>query len=222
MSTFPNVPNLPGVPPLLRNTLSTVSTVQGLVAGANTIRQFFAGSPAKPLWGIFNLQNQSVVDADSFLSFDNTNERNVPDFAVQGGSFASYNKVKLPSRTGVRISKGGTLGDRQALIRQLDALLDSLDTFIVLTPEKSYLSVNMERYTLDRRDKDAAFFFTDVQLYFREIQQVDVVFTNTDSSTMNAQAPSAQPPVNNGVIQPVASDTSIQSTVDSIMAQGFQ
>lgn len=222
MSTFPNVPNLPGVPPLLRNTLSAVSTVQGLVAGVGTIRQFFAGAPAKPLWGIFNLQQQSVVDADSFLSFDNTNERNVPDFAVQGGSFASYNKVKLPSRTGVRISKGGTLGDRQALIRQLDALLDSLDTFIVLTPEKSYLSVNMERYTLDRRDKDAAYFFTDVQLYFREIQQVDVVFTNTDSSTVNAQAPSAQPPVNNGVIQPVASDTSIQSTVDNIMAQGFQ
>lgn len=222
MSTFPNVPNLPGVPPLLRNTLSTVSTVQGLVAAGHVIKQFFAGQPAKPQWGIFDENGTSVVDADSFLSLDNTNEASVPDFQVQDGTYATYNKVRLPSKTGVRISKGGTLTDRQNLIRQMDALLDSLEKFFVLTPEKTYLSVNMERYTLDRRDKDAAYFLTDVSLYFREVRPVFVVFTNTDSGTANAQAPSAQPPTNNGVIQPIDPTDSVQSVVDNIMAQGFQ
>lgn len=222
MSTFPNVPNLPGVPPLLRNALSTVSTVQGLVAGAHTITQFFAGAPTKPVWGIFDSNRKSVVDADSFLAFENANETTVSDFPVQAGGFASYNKVRLPARNSVRISKGGSLADRAALLTQLDVLLATTDVFTILTPEKSYPSVNLERFTVMRKDKDSAYFLTDVDLYFREIQVTEVVFTNTASSTANAQAPSAQPEVNQGVLQPVAVDASIQGNVDALLARGGQ
>src|SRR6266705_2743285 len=104
MSTFPNVPNLPGVPPVLRNALASVSTVQVLVAGANTIVQFFQGQPTKPLWGVFDSNRKSVVDADSFLAFENINETNISDFPTQNGGFATYNKVRLPSRNALRIS----------------------------------------------------------------------------------------------------------------------
>lgn len=219
MSTFPNVPNLPGVPPVLRNALTSVSTIQGLVAGARTVMQFFQGQPTKPLWGIFDADGNSVIDADSFLGFDNSNESNISDFPVQNGGFATYNKVRLPARNGVRISKGGTLTDRANLLRQIDQLYASMDEFIILTPEKSYLSVNLERFTVTRKDKDAAFFLTDVDLYFREIQVTDVVFTNTPSSTANAQAPSAQPPVNQGVVQPSTPDSNTQAQVDGVLTR---
>ncbi len=218
MSKFPNVPNLPGVPPLLRNGLSAVSTVQGLVAGAHTIVQFFSGAPAKPVWGIFDSTGTSVVDADSFLSFDAGREANDADFQVQDGKFESYNKVVLPGRNSVRISKGGSLTDRANLLRQIDVLFESLDSFYILTPEKTYLNMNCERYTVDRRDKDAAYFLTDVNLYFREVLAGEVTFTNTDSSTSNAQAPSAQPEINNGVVQPGTPSPVVQSGATTLFS----
>ena len=220
--SFPNVPNLPGVPPLVRSGLTAIATVQGVIAGISNTLQFFRGIPPLPQWGIFDKSGNSVVDADSFLAFSNQNESNISDFPVQEGGFATYNKVILPFRVTVRISKSGTQNDRQALLRQLNTLYRSIDKFKIVTPEKSYLNMNMERYEVTRHDKDQAFFLTEVDLSFREIQTVTASFTNTTpaADTTNAQNPSARPPDNQGALNPGAPSVGAQSEANKVVAGG--
>lgn len=220
MSVFPNVPNLPGVPPLLRSGLNTAATVQGVLAGVANTLQFLGGRPPLPSWGIYDSNFRSVVDADSFLAFGNQNNANLPDFPVQQGGFGTYNKVILPAATFVRISKGGTLNDRRNLLEQVKTLFKSMGLYTIVTPEQTFLSANMERYEVTRRDKNAAFLLTDVDLFFREVQPVTAVFTNTPTAadTSNAKNPSALGPVNQGVIQPVTPSAAAQNAANTALA----
>lgn len=207
-----NVPNAPGVPPMVRSTLTSVSNVQGLIAGIQTTIQFFKGRPPLPTWGVFDTNFKSVVNADSFMSFQFRKEASVPTFQVQDGKLAAYNKVQLPFTNSVKISKGGSESDRANLIRQLDALQASLDNFTIVTPEKSYINVNCTTYELTRKDKGDAFFFSDVELYFQEVPTTSAVYTTTNtSSTVDAQQASAQPPVGQGVLQSSAVSSAAQT-----------
>jgi len=219
---FYNVPNAPGVPQMLRKTLTAVSTVQGVVAGINNTIQFFQGQPPLPQWGIFDANFKQVVDADSILSFANQNQANISDFPVQNGGFGTYNKVVLPARDVVRISKGGTQNDRANLLRQVEALYRSMDLFTIVTPEKAYLNVNVENYEVTRRDKDQAFFLTEIDIFFREIRTIAAVFTNTPAGadTTNAQNPAAQPPANQGVVQPGTPSNAAQNEATTVLAGG--
>lgn len=219
---FYNVPNVPGVPPMLRAAGSTISNVQGVVAGIQNTIQFFQGAQPLPPWGIFDADFNSVLDADSIAGFTNRKESNLLDFPVQDGGFASYNKVQVPSSSSVRIRKGGTLSDRANLIRQLDALQASMDLFSIVTPEKTYISVNCERYELTRQDVDDAFFLNHVELFFKEIRVVQATFTTTavGADTSNAQNPAAQTPTNQGVQQPATPTPTIQNAATTALAGG--
>lgn len=216
-----NVPNAPGIPPMVRSALTDISTAQGLVAGIQTTIQFFQGRPPMPTWGIYDANFKSVVDADSFLSFSNRKESNIPTFQVQDGKLAAYNKVQLPFTNSVRIIKTSTLAGRQALLRQIDALQASLDNFTIVTPEKSYVNVNCGSYEVTRKDKDDAFVLTDVQLFFQEIPTTSAVYTTTNAaSTTNAQQASAEPPANQGVVQPSTPSSGAQAQASTVLAGG--
>lgn len=207
-----NVPNSPGVPPMVRSSLTSVSNIQGLVAGIQTTIQFFQGRPPLPTWGVFDSNFNSVVDADSFMSFQFRKESNIPTFSVQDGKLSAYNKVQLPSPISIKITKGGSEADRANLIRQLNALQASLDNFTVVTPEKSYINYNCATYELTRRDSGDAFFFSDVELFLQEVPTTSVVYMTVDtSSTVNAQQASAQPPVGQGVLQASAVSPAAQA-----------
>lgn len=216
-----NVPSAPGVPPMVRNLLSNVATVQGVVAGVQNTIQFFQGAPPLPQWGIFDSNFNSVLDADSILSFGDKNSANVSDFPIQGGTFASYNKVITPRRRSVRVSKTGSLTDRQNFIRQIEALFVSTDVVTIVTPEKTYLSVNLEDYEIIRRDFTAAFALWDVDLFFREVKDVSVVYTTTGTvDTTNAQNAQDQGSVNQGIQQPGTPDPGAQAKATNILAGG--
>lgn len=216
-----NVPNAPGIPPMVRSALTGISTVQGLVAGVQQTIQFFQGRPPLPTWGIYDANFKSVVSADSFMSFMNKKEANIPTFQVQDGKLSSYNKVQLPFTNSVRITKSGTEADRQALLRQLDTLQASLDNVIIVTPERSYLNVNCPTYEVTRKDVGDAYMFTDVELYFQEVPTTSAVYTTTNSAdTTNAQQASAQPPANQGVVQPAAPSNGAQTQATTVLAGG--
>lgn len=218
---FYNVPNLPGIPPMLRATLSGISNVQGVVAGIQNSIQFFQGAQPLPPWGIFDSDFKSVLDVDSMAAFTNRKEANLLDSPVQEGGFATYNKVQVPSSTSVRIRKGGSLSDRANLIRQLDALQASMALYTIVTPEKTYVGVNCERYELLRQDEGDAFFLGHVELFFREIRIVAATFTTTQvgANTGNAQSPAAQVPANQGVQQPVVPTATIQKAATAALAR---
>lgn len=207
---------------MVRASLTSVSNVQGLIAGVQTTIQFFQGRPPLPTWGVFDSNFNSVVDADSFMSFQFRKEANVPTFQVQDGKLAAYNKVQLPFTNSVRITKGGSLADRQNLIRQLDSLQASLSNFTIVTPEKSYLNVNCTTYELMRKDKDDAFFFSDVELFFQEVPVTNTTYTTTTTtSTANALQPSAQPQVGQGVLQSSAVSTAAQAQAITTIGGGL-
>lgn len=223
MSIFPNVPNLPGVPPLARSALASVSAVQGVVAGISNTLQFFQGQDPGPVWGVFDSNFKSVVDADSFLAFSNSNPSRLADYPIQDGNFVSYDKVRQPFVVTCRIAKGGSVADRAALLAQLDALKASLQLYTMVTPEKSYLQINMEDYQLVRTKEKGAYFFTELDLFFREVLTQSAVYTTTSSApdTSNAQAPSAQPPANQGIVAPDAPSAAAQNEATTILSGGF-
>jgi hypothetical protein len=206
-----NVPNAPGVPPMVRSVLTGVSTAQGLIAGVRQTIQFFQGRPPLPSWGVYDSNFKSVVTADSFLSFHRKKTANIPTFPVQDGQLSSYDKVQLPGTDTIRIIKTGTLADRKLLVQQVDTLIASLNNFTLVTPEKSYPNVNCYDYDITKSDnKDA--YTTIIDLIFQDIPTTSAVYTTTNvAATTNAVQPSAQPPVNQGVVQPTTPSVAAQA-----------
>jgi hypothetical protein len=221
---FPNVPIAPGVPPVARSALSAVSSIQGVVAMVSTDLNFFNGQPVAPLWGVYDSTTlKSVLNADSYLSFRGKGATKLVDFPIQEGSFNTYDKVRIPGTVTLRISKSGSVSDRAALLAQVNALLASITLYSVVTPELTYQNMNMEDYELVRDDNKGAFWFTQLDLNFREIRPVTAVYTTTNSApdTSNAQAPSAQPPVNQGQVAPGTPSTSAQNDATATLDGEF-
>jgi len=197
-SLFPNVPNLPGVPQLNRanNVINTVMLVaRGIAAIIGTGSTQFQ-------WGIYNAANQLAVTPDNIINFDNRNEWDTSDFPVEEGSFASYNKVTLPFENSVRLTKGGSLSDRQAMLDQISTIAGDTNLYTIVTPEKSYQNCNILRYEVTRRAQSGAYYLQEVDIYFRQILQVNAQYSTATTSTANAQNPAALPTVNQGNVQP--------------------
>lgn len=214
---FPNVPKLPGVPQLLRSPVFPASPGPVLSAAAaigSLWRAFFGQSK----WGVYKQipptqpdesgvetvtvvgELRPVVEADSVLDFGYRNEVDIPDFPIQDGSFANYNRVNLPYEASVRLSKGGSEGDRRNFLNQIDAIMNTTELFQIITPERTYENVNPIRFEMIRRGAGGAFFLTEVDLYFREIRTVTQQYTSTSLATQNARDPSAQPVENRGTV----------------------
>lgn len=198
-SLFPNVANLPGVPQLNRanNVINTVLGVaQGISAIVGTGNSSFK-------WGIYNADGSALaVEPDNIINFDNRNEWDTSDYPVEQGSFASYNKVVVPFEIAVRLTKGGSLSDRAAMLAAIKAIAGDTNLYTIVTPELSYPSVNILRYEVTRRAQSGAYYLQEVDIYFRKILQVDAQYSTSTTSTVNAKNPAALPAVNQGNVQP--------------------
>lgn len=212
---FPNVPKLPGVPQLARAAafVDLILPVIGRSAPANLLWKSSQGAPA---WGILDDTGAAVLVPDSFLSFGNRTESRISDFPVQEQSFASYNKVILPSETSIRVTKGGTLSDREEFLNTLDNIAGDLNLYSILTPERTYLNVNIMRTEVIRRGPQGAYFLAEVDIYFREIKQVSDQVSADSVPTANAQNPAAVPPVNQGLVQSKSLASSVASNFNSL------
>jgi hypothetical protein len=220
---FPNVPKLPGVPQLSRSPNFPTGSPQILGIGVAAARLFTAFF-VRPVWGVFKevpttpevtedadgVQTVTVsppkklvpvVVPDSIREFSYRNEWNVSDYPVQDGSFASYNKVNNPFEIQLRMTKGGSLSDRQDFLAQIDAISGTLDLYQIITPEKTYHNCNVIRYEVGRRGVGGAFFLSEVDIFFREIRIVQAQYTETASDTQFAKDVSARGITNIGTTQ---------------------
>ncbi len=205
---FPNVPFAPGVPQIPRSPQVAVSEVITLATPA-PLGSLWAPSDNQPTWDILDPDGNSAVDADAFINFGNENEANIPNFPVEQGSFATYNTVVLPYTIQVRLSKGGSLADRTQFLMDIESMWQSLDLYTIVTPENDFQDMNLERYEVQRRGAGGAFFLTEVDLFFIQIQQVTAQY----STTQNAQNPSAQPVTNAGNVQTSTPSAEVQGQV---------
>jgi hypothetical protein len=204
--TYPNVPNLLGVPQLVRSALFPPTALP--VLSPSEQGQVFASSQQTPVWGVFNpANNQKVIDADSVQSFDNRNEWKLADFPIQAGQFASYNKVIIPFENSLRFIKTGSLADRQLFLQQIANIAGDTNLYNIVTPEVTYLNVNVLRYEQVRRDQRDAFALWEVDVFFRQINQVNAQYSTTQvlgADTSNAQQPQAKPFINQGLTSATA------------------
>lgn len=173
--TNPDVPAAPGVPPLLRNITTVADKV--IILGADAAQ--LAGLFGPPQWGIFTSGYQPVILGDSVISVDLRKEYRISDYPIEGGAFATYNKVETPgdirisfatSGTGDLVSvfdAGGAVGSvlsgnnpsaasRSAFLASLAVAASRLDLFTVITPEATYLGYNIIHYDYRRQAREGA------------------------------------------------------------------
>lgn len=234
-SPFPNVPNLPGVPQVARS-FQFPAAPPPILGTALAIGKLWQSIFTQPQWAIYKKlpppkpaqpQRDStgaliisinsnptpkrvpVVVPDSFLEFSYKNKWNVSDFSVQQGAFASYNKVANPFEVTLRLAKGGSKEDRKKFLDSIDAIVGDLEFYDIITPEKSYLNVNIVDNEIVRRGPRGANFLAEVDIIFREIREVTATYSNTSVTTQDAQDPSAAPVTNAGSVQAQPTTTSI-------------
>lgn len=172
---MPNVPRVPGVP-----NLSSYSTEQFVFLVADLVLS--ALGLLGPQWGIF-LNGEQAIDFDSIKAFDYRQDWSISDYPTEAGSFQSYNKVQHPFDVRVRLASDGTMQGRQALLRELEYLANSLELFDIVTPEKVFADVNCSHYDF-RRSADRGIGMIIADLWFTEIRQTaEAQFSNTQSPT---------------------------------------
>ncbi len=143
-----------------------------------------------------------VLVPDSFLDFGYRQEWSVTTAPTELGGFAAYNKVNNPFEAQVRVSKGGSLRERTEFIKQIEDLAKTISLYKIVTPEKTYLGCNINRYEVTRKGAGGAYFLAEVDIFFTEIRTVTSEYTVTTFNTQNAQEASAEPIQNFGVKQP--------------------
>jgi|SRR5579863_2372715 len=233
---FPNVPQLPGVPQLVRSLLFPPSPLPTI--GTEASGNLWASSNALPTWGVFQMVNDTtdngdgtttttpnfvqVLDPDNVLNFTRRAEWRLPDFPLQDGGFSSYNKVTIPFELSVRMTKGGSLSDRTDFLATLEDIEGDLNLYSIVTPEVTYVDVNILRSELTRRGSEGAFYLTEVDVFFREINQVQAQYSTASDAaadTSNSQNSAAVPPVNQGNVQAQAAPSTAVTAAQNALTQ---
>lgn len=193
---FPDVPKVPGVPAVARSAINPgTATEPQLTQDSITVT-----AAAKNQWGVYTTAGAIALEPDSISAIGYDAEYRVADFPIEEGGFESYDKVALPFQNRVVMTKGGTLEQRRAFLRAVEELRGDLELYNVVTPEWTYLNVNIVRVSVDRNREQGAGLIT-VELQLQEIRQ------NATASFTQTRDPASATPVNNGSVQPKPANT---------------
>lgn len=180
---FPDVPQGAGVPPLNRDPTQPLFKTLLLVADALTILRSFLG----PQWGIFTATGGLVVIPDSVISVDFRREASISNYPVEQGSFASYDKVLRPYDVRVRLVCDGTATPRTLFLSQIDAAYQSLDLFIVATPDAVYSNINIVHYDVRRSNESGGASMVQVDVWLEQVRSAGPTqFTDTSTKSLSA------------------------------------
>jgi hypothetical protein len=211
---YPDVPPLSGVPPVPRSSLvptPTVGTTQ-----PTSLPQNATGTQ----WGFVDSSGTSVIVPDSFIDFEYREERKIPIYPIEGGSFQSYNKVSLPFDVKVTVScNGNGKTKKNEFLNSIQELMDNLTLVDVITPDYLYSSCNLIHADY-RRESTRGVSLIIAQLWF---QQVNIVQESAPETT----EPSGATTQNNGQVSTVPPTTQqkvqITNAASSNMGlKGFQ
>jgi len=206
---YPNVPNVPGVPAVNR---LPADAGDGLYSMPSLSPVDAAGSVIAEAWGIYNTDTGAEIGGSSDVipniseiilstaSVEYRKECQVADFPVEGGYFASYNKVELPANPQVTLIYDATINDRSAFLNAVDEACKSTDGYDVVTPEQSYINYSIERYSYSRTQSKGAHLLI-VELSLKEIRTVDAQYTTANTNTPAPQSVNAAPQVDSGKVQ---------------------
>lgn len=207
----PDVPDVPGVPALLR--LAGVVIPQPVLMFVDTVVGY--GADLVPQWGVYK-DGVPIIIADTVTALEFKRDWAIADYPIERGGFESYDKVDVPFTPTVQFVAGGSEANRQTLLDSLEAVAGDLNTYDVVTPERIYSSVNVQRYDYRRTAKDGVNLLT-INVYLLEVRMT------AGSSGGNAQDASGQENQNGGNVQTgpdvPPTEGSVQTTAGQITAQ---
>lgn len=190
---FPNVPALPGVPALARSgaSLMALAGLASLYAGDGA---GVSALTSEPVWGLYTLDGAVAAEADSVVSFEHALDVRISDYPVEGGGFATFNRVILPFDQRITFAKGGSDEDRATFLAAIDAAVRSADLFHVVTPEKTYVNVSVTHNDLRRQARNGVTLLL-VEVFVREVRVIDA------ATYSNTADPSGAAQVSSGTVQ---------------------
>jgi hypothetical protein len=195
---FPDVPIFSGVPAVLRqvgtNLINDVIT-------ALTGDSLFGSEFDEIEWGVFDQDGNQVLDPDSVINLEYMNEFRIPDYPIEQGGFANYNKVARPYNIRLEVAKSGSIADRQQFLDDIDTLINSTDLYTVIMPEWTFENANVVRRDFRRTQESGAQMII-VGLELQEVrEQASTSFSNskeasgadtTNNGSVQAQAPTSK------------------------------
>lgn len=226
---FPDVPRLPGVPALPRSPNFPPLLRAGLGLLQGMIWRIFQ---VQTRWGIWDSKGKPLGDPAKFTglagaaleaaglgstlstgSVDYSKETRVSDFPIEGGAFASYNKVETPASPQVVLCMQGSEKNRRTFLEAINKACKSTDLYSVVTPEVTYINYAVERYNYARHSSKGATLLT-VEITLKEIRQVSAQYTQSNKGRVDAPKDAgATPQADNGKVQ---AQTPPPSTIKSI------
>lgn len=190
---MPNVPKVPGVP-----ILASYSSFVGTLLIADTIASLTA--LFRTQWGAFK-NGIAIIFADNVVDLSFKQDFSISNYPIEQGGFESYDKVASPFEVRVRFSSGGSLLERQSLLKSVNVVDNSLELFDIVTPEAVYIGVNMMHFDYQRAaDRGAGMIVIDT--WWMEVREAaQAAFSNT-------KAPSGSGVVNGGTTPTTAATPS--------------
>ena len=185
MIGIPNIPDFKGL------VTSGSNALIGL-GGAAIIRAIFGN-----VWGLVNEFGVPVLLADNVLGLSFQSASTIVNAPIEGGSFASYNKIATPSQAVVQMSKGsGGALQRGAFLAQLLALEGSTLKFYVISPEFVHRNMCITNVDYARSAQEG------VQLIVVNVSLEEVREVKVNYSFEEVEAPSDAKAVDGGSVQP--------------------
>lgn len=195
-----------------------VSDVFG--GGPNIVTQTLAGlGIIPPQWGIFDQSGRAVVTADTVMSVDYRKDWSIADYQQERGAFASYNKVEEPFDARVMFTSGGNLANRQALIRSIRAIQGSLKLYDVVTPEETYLKVNVNHVDMRRADGKAGILSVNVHVTEIRVTSESALGSSGTAPITSPASPAGSDAVNAGQVQTAPPTSQQRNIVDSVITR---
>lgn len=202
-----------------------------LTAGTTATAGGFLAGVVGQLGGIHG--GKPVITPDSVLALEWHGEERISDYPLMDGTFASFNKVKVPFDLRVVMTCQGlnyvqtvlqkatqfidqalsNLGlafgqpmERSDFLQQLDAMLDTTQLYDVVTPDKVYRNVNLVSYSHAKRNDEGATMII-AELLFREVRTAQDAYSGEIASSSE----SAASPVNVGTVTGITPSASVIS-----------
>ena len=182
---LPSLPKLPSGKGIFTNLLSF---------GQGKLWQLLT---LEPTWGIYmaGSSTELAVAVDSVIEVSLNEESDVPDYRLQTGSFASYNKISQPTEIPLVISKSGSIEEREVFLSWLKEAVRNPTVFDIMMPEKSYQSLTLQGYTTDRT-QDGGMDLIVAKCKFLEIREAPEQYYDAQqgqASTANTTDPDGKP-----------------------------
>src|ERR1039458_7014020 len=118
-----SIPGLPALPAAIAGLFSEVALM--------TSDGVSSSSSSESQWGIF-LNGAAVVIADNVISVDFRQDFTISNYPIEGGAFASYNKVQHPFEVKIGFSTGGGNADRASMFNSIAAIISDTNLYDVV------------------------------------------------------------------------------------------